>query len=260
MAKVESGGLDMIKGLYAAASAMLAGLNRQTILSHNVANLNTPGFKQILNDMTDFINNPVVHPLNAQSQPLRYLGQLGLGVQTGPESSDFTAGGFQNTDQPLDLAIQGNGFFHTKTSNGDRYTRDGRFDRDAQGNLVTVDGNFVLDDKGAQIKLPQGQPVISTEGVIYVNGARVAQLGLGVFVNPAKELVRDQPNTFIAAAAPTGKEKVSVAQGYLEMSNVNPAAIMTQMVSVSRAYEAAQQLVQNQDNLLGETINTLGKV
>jgi flagellar basal-body rod protein FlgF len=248
----------MIKGLYAAASAMLVGLNRQQTLSHNVANLDTPGFKQILSDMQDFVNKPVVYPPDGQSQ-LRYLGQLGEGVQSSPDSTDFTAGGLENTEQPLDLAIQGNGFFNIKTPAGNRYTRDGRFNRDAQGNMTTIDGNLVLDDKGQPIKLPEGQPAISTQGAIYVGGKLVAQLGLAVFDDPARQLVRDQPNTFISNGTPSGTGKAFVAQGYLEMANVNAAAVMTQMVTVTRAYEAAQQLVQNQDSLLGQTISTLGK-
>ena len=95
---------------------------------------------------------------------------------------------------------------------------------------------------------------------MLVNGEEVAQIGIAVFEDPATELTRDLPNTFAAAGEPTGEEEASVIQGYLEMSNVDPASLMTQMVSVARAYEAAQQMVQSEDELLGKTIATLGRL
>jgi flagellar basal-body rod protein FlgF len=256
----------MIKGFYAAASAMIANITRHGILSHNVANLNTPGFKQVMVSMEDWAQTGVVVPPGPTAGPagLRWVGELGLGVEVTPETTDFTPGGLRLTGQPLDVAIQGAGFFRVQTPDGERYTRDGRFDRDIQGNLVTVDGYKVLNDGGQPITLPEGEVSIAPDGTITVNGAAAGRLGLATFANPEAELTRDLPNTFVAVggAAPTttGQPLGSVAQGYLEMSNANPAQLMTQMVAVSRAYEAAQQMVQNQDEMLGKAINTLGRL
>lgn len=250
----------MIKGLYAAASAMLANLTRQGALSHNIANLDTPGFKQVMVSLEDFTTTSVTQQTRdaAGVSSLRWLGDIGLGVEPLPEAVDFTQGGLQFTGQPLDLALSGNAFFTVETPNGERYTRDGRFNRDVDGYLVTVDGYYVLDDAGQRIELPEGSVGVSTLGVIAVDDEEVAQLGLAAFENPAAELRRDLPNVFAAAGAPTGETAGAVVQGSLEMANGSPAQLMSQMVAVTRAYEAAQQMVQTQDELLGKSISALG--
>lgn len=256
----------MIKGLYSAASAMLANLTRHGTLTHNVANLDTPGFKQVLVSLDDFVDTGVVAPPGptAGAAGLTYIGDLGLGVQPAPEVTDHTQGGLRFTGQPLDLAIQGPGFFRVQTEAGERYTRDGRFLRDAAGNLVSVDGYAVLSDGGQPVSLPEGDLAIAPDGTLTINGAGAGRLGLAYFNDPAAELERDRPNLFAAAAgsaaaaAPAGQAQGTVSQGYLEMSNANAAQLMTQMVAVSRAYEAAQQMVQTQDELLGRAISSLG--
>jgi flagellar basal body rod protein FlgG len=202
----------------------------------------------------------VVTPPGPTAGPsyLRQIGELGLGVETSPEITDFTPGGLRQTGQPLDIAINGPGFFRVNTPNGERYTRDGRFLRDVQGNLVTVDGYFVLNDGGQPIRLDEGEVAVGPDGTIFINGLPSGAIGLAAFTDPEAELTRDLPNTFAASGAPTSTVRGTVQQGFLEMSNANPTQIMTQMVAVSRAYEAAQQMVQTQDELLGKAIASLG--
>jgi flagellar basal-body rod protein FlgF len=249
----------MIKGLYSAASAMIANLTRQGILAHNVANLDTPGFKAILVSMDDWAEVPVMYPPGSTSLgDLSWIGNLGLGVETSPESIDFNQGGLQQTNQPYDLSIQGPGFFRIQTPDGERYTRDGRFMRDVDGNLVTVDGYQVMDDGGQPINLPEGELTVTPDGSIAVDGQNLGKLGLAAFEDPETELVRDLPNTFIAEGGATSEVFGTVQQGYLEMANANPSQLMTQMVAVARAYEAAQKMVQTQDELLGRAISRLG--
>jgi flagellar basal-body rod protein FlgF len=250
----------MIKGLYSAASAMIANLARQGALAHNVANLDTPGFKQVLISMDDFVQTSVTYPPGptAGFTQLRQIGDLGLGVEASPEITDFAPGSWQSTGQPLDLAIQGPGFFRVQTPDGERYTRDGRFQRDTNGNLVTVDGYLLLDTAGQPITIPEGDPSIAADGTIIVDGQAAGQIGLAAFADPANELERDLPNTFAATGEPTGEELGIIQQGYLEMANANPSQLMSQMVAVGRAYEAAQQMVQTQDELLGKAISSLG--
>jgi flagellar basal body rod protein FlgG len=272
----------MIKGLYAAASAMLADVNRQGVLAHNIANMDTPGFKQVLISLNDFYETPVVHPPESATVPagvpvpamlpfsasprLSYLGKLGLGVENDPEETDFADGGLQSTGQALDMAIQGLGFFRVETPSGERYTRDGRFQRDAAGQMVTVDGYRVLDANGQPIELPEdGILSVANDGTLFVNGEEVGRLGIAYFANPETDLVRDLPNAFAAAGTvleqpPEGQAAGVVVQGFLEGANVNPGQLMTQMVQVTRHYEAAQQMVQNQDELLGRTIASLGRL
>lgn len=251
----------MIKGLYAAASAMLANLNRQNVLSHNIANLNTPGFKQTLSSIDDFIETEVIQPSEefAYFSRLTDIGDLGLGVTTSPEITDFSQGAIRPTNQPFDLAIEGTGFFSVQTPNGERYTRDGRFIRDFEGQLVTIDGYSVLDDAGQPIQIPDGAAEINKYGVISVDNENVGQVGIFAFENPEEELVHDMPNMYEAPGGATGEEVGTIQQGYIEVSNANASDLMTQMSIVARAYEAAQQMVQNQDELLAKTIATLGR-
>ncbi|HMX74422.1 MAG TPA: flagellar hook-basal body protein [Anaerolineales bacterium] len=251
----------MIKGLYSAVSAMVMNANRQQVISHNIANLQTPGFKQILTTAQDFMPEQAVYTNgNLQTSPIEFVGTLGLGTQVGQEFIDFGAGAMQNTNNPLDFALQGSGFFTVKTPDGNRYTRDGRFLRDAENTLVTVDGYQVLDDAGQAIELPDGEVSVSPEGILSVNGTEVATLGIGVFADPEAELEHTEGNLFTGPAASTGEEVPQVVQGYLETSNANPSQLMTQLVEVGRSYEAAQKLVQNQDELLGKTIASLGRI
>jgi len=254
----------VIKGLYAAASAMAAGLTRQNLLSHNLANIDTPGFKQHLVTLDDFLytRQTTPAPKTLGGEAARVLGWPGLGVETAAPEIDFQEGALRQTGEPLDFALQGAGFFQVRTPDGDRYTRDGRFLRDADGQLVTSEGYLVLDAAGAPLNLPLGTVAVTGEGALTVDGQAAGQLAIGVFADPAVELQRDpqRGNLFTAAAAPTGTEPGTVVQGYLETANVNPAQIMTQMVAVGRAYEAAQLLVQVQDELLGRAISTISRL
>jgi flagellar basal-body rod protein FlgF len=252
----------MIKGLYSAVSAMIMNANREQVISHNVANMDTPGFKQVLATQKEYITTQVQDPMSSLdvADPVRSLGSLGLGVQSGVDAIDFTQGGIQTTDNPLDLAIEGTGFFEVKTPDGNRYTRDGRFSLDASGTLVTSDGYQVLDKNGQSIKIEsEGTVDVSTDGEISVDGKAVAQLNLSEFDNPAQDLQHDGGNLFLAKGSAKTATNSTITQGALESSNVDSTQAMSQMMEISRLYEAAQQMVQNQDSLLGETISTLGK-
>lgn len=250
----------MIKGLYAAASALITGVYRQQAVAHDIANVDTPGFKQILTSLNEF-DNTSAYTQGSQNNTdqIAYLGNMGLGVMAAPETTDFAQGTLKNTDSPLDLAISGAGFFRIRTPEGERYTRDGRFSRDANGQLVTVDGNMVLSASGQPIKLAEGEPTISVNGDIMVNGVAAGKIGLAVFADTTT-LTRAGENTFSSTAAPTTTGAGTIYQSTLEQSNVDSAQLMTQMIEISRSYQAAQQMVQNQDELLGKAISTLGRV
>ena len=245
----------MLKGIYSAASAMIANLARQNALTHNISNVDTPGFKNVMVSLDDFTTTSVF----TQNSRTDYLGQLGLGVEPTPEIVDFEQGPLLITNNPLDFAVEGSGFFTIQTEDGVRYTRDGRFLVDAEGSLTTIDGHLVLDDAGNPITLPEGEVTVSPQGVLNVGTEQVATLGLAVFTDPEAELVRDNYNAYIAEGGPTGENPGMVQQGVLESSNVDISEMMTKMVSVSRAYEAAQQMVQVQDSLLGRVVQSLGR-
>jgi flagellar basal body rod protein FlgG len=252
----------MIKGLYAASAAMLAGMDRQALVAHNAANLDTPGFKQVMTSIESWYETPVVQPgqTTANGGALFYLGNMGLGADAGREYTDFSSGPMRSTQNPLDFAINGEGFFRIKTPNGERLTRDGRFLVDAQGNLVTVDGNFILDSGGQPMKIPAGtnpnEIGVAQDGTMFINGKQSGQLGIVNFADPHKDLERAEQNTFKAIGSPVKTNLGTVNQGYLESSNVN----MVKLMATTRYYESAQTVVQNQDELLGKAIATLGRI
>lgn len=250
----------MIRGLYSAVSAMIMNANRQKILAHNVANIDVPGFKQIMATMEENIGTYVSNPMSSLNlgEQADALGLLGLGVMSGEDEIDFTPGSLLSTGNSFDLAIQGSAFFHVETPDGERYTRDGRFLLDNESTLVTTEGYRVLDDGGQPITIPSSEFEVFPSGDITVDGNIVARLGLAEFEDPAAALVHYSGNYYTATGNAQEATQSTVLQGVLESSNVNAAQVMAQMVEVSRAYEAAQELVSNQDQLLGKTISSLG--
>jgi flagellar basal body rod protein FlgG len=253
----------MIKGLYSAVSAMIMNQNRQEALTHNVSNLSTTGFKEILTTAQEYIKTDAKDPMDTftTGEEARSVGTLGLGVENGPSLTDFTQGTLQNTDKSTDLAIEGTAFFHVKTPEGDRYTRDGRFIVDAKGNLTTVDGYQVLDNKGTAIKVDTEDFSVSSSGVVTVDGKEVATIGLVEFTDPAKNLTRvGDGNLFSASGTGTAAKNSSIKQSALESSNVDTTKLVSSMIQITRYFEAAQTLIQNQDELLGKSISTLGNV
>jgi flagellar basal-body rod protein FlgF len=252
----------MIKGLYSAVSAMVMNANRQEILSHNIANMQTPGFKTILTTVEDFMNTPVVYSPGAslKESTLDYIGRLGLGVKNGIQMTDFSQGALLTTGNQLDMALQAEGFFTVSTPDGIRYTRDGRFLRDAQSTLSTVEGYPVLAANGQPIRLPDGDISVGPDGTLYSGTTVVAKLGIATFKDPEQELVRTRGNLFSGPAQSTGQGAApQVVQGALEGSNANPTTLMADMTEIVRSYEMAQKMVQNEDELTGKTIASLGR-
>jgi flagellar basal-body rod protein FlgF len=250
----------MIKGFYSAVSAMVAGEQRQKLLAHNAANLETPGFKEVLTTLGEFMQTPVVYPPGGSTSPAEYVGNLGLGVETAPDITDYATGPLENTGHSFDLAINGPGYFRISTPDGERLTRDGRFLKDASGKLVTVEGYQVLDSNGKPITVPEGDFKVSPDGTLQVGTQGIGKLGILAFQNPTTDLTRDENNKFVAVGKPIASTGVTVQQGFLEGSNVNSSELMTDMVTVSRAYEAAQKMVSTQDDLLDRSITSLGHI
>jgi flagellar basal body rod protein FlgG len=248
----------MIKGLYSAVSAMIASANKHGLNVHNTANLNTPGFKQVFTTTQEFKQTEVFsNGINNLAGSHESIGMLGLGVTTTGIKTKYSDGALQATQNPFDLAIQGEGFFRIMTSSGERYTRDGRFIRNANGSLVTVDGNRVLNSSGTPIEIPDGEMSVNSIGEVLVNGELTAQLGIAEFANPETQLEKADGNLFEALETPAqAVSNSSIRQGYLEMSNVN----MVDLLMSTKTYEAAQKMVQNQDELLGKSIATLGRL
>jgi len=176
--------------------------------------------------------------------------------------TNFETGPLKLTDHPFDFAVAGDGFFRLQTEDGIRYTRDGRFHRDSDGRLVNVNGHLVLGSNGP-LTLPDGLVTVSPTGDIFVDDNLVGQLSLAQFENP-EDIIKADDTTFVGR---NGVEPQLVAQadtqiyqGYLEDSNVDSAQAITEMMSVLRAYQANQRMVQYQDQINSKTVSELGSV
>ncbi len=224
----------MDSGFYAACAGLRAQSQALEVAAHNLANLNTTGFR---GQQTSFqtllaIARPVVsNVLN--------LAINNFGVLEGTHL-DLGAGSLENTGNPLDAGIEGNGFFAIQTPQGTRYTRNGSFRVAPTGELVTATGNPVLGEDGA-IRVPAGAVSISSDGTLSVNSAVAGKIRLVEFT-PGTKLASEGQSLL---SAPNGSERpatqTSLRPGALESSNVNAVGAMMTLISVQREAEMMQR-------------------
>ncbi len=257
----------MLRSLYTAASGMTAQQFNIDTISHNLANVNTTGFKKVRPEFQDLlyltINRPVAPERGAGGSPVGL--SLGLGVRAAGSQAIFEQGNLQPTSNPLDLALSGPGFFVVKDPNEQLlYTRDGSFKLDAKGNLVTTDGYYVQGD-GGNITIPPTATEISVarDGTISylapgeTKPGSAGKLRIVQFANPAG-LDRLGRNLYRATAASgeaqavdkTTGRSVTVEQGFLESSNVQVVEEMVNLITAQRAYELNSKAIQASDEML----------
>jgi flagellar basal-body rod protein FlgF len=249
----------MIRGLYTAAAGLATAQLRLGVVSNNVANASTPGYKQ--DQLPDEVGKAIDLQRFATNPQGGAIGNITLGPQVGLSQLDLTAGPLQETSNPLDLAIAGSGYFATQAADGTtRYTRDGGFRNDANGNLLARDGSAVLDTAGQPIQLPAGDVAVAADGTVLVDGNQVAQLQVVDFA-PGSQLNKVGNGMFTpaAGATPQAANGAQLYQGYLEGSNVDMSESMVATMNLVRAYEANQKLLQMQDETLKSTVNEVGK-
>jgi flagellar basal-body rod protein FlgF/flagellar basal-body rod protein FlgG len=200
-------------GYYAALTGLLAQSQTLDSVAGNLANAGTAGFRA----ERDYFRDAIVGANAGNSQVNGAINNYGV---LGGTMLDLAQGPIQQTGNPLDLAIQGQGFFAIRTANGVRYTRDGELMRATNGELVTADGMPVLNLKDKPIVLPAGKPVIGTDGTVSVDGAAVGQIGVFEF-GSANELAAEGVGRYVPVgkAKPTAARGFSIRQGALEGSN-----------------------------------------
>ncbi len=257
--------------LYAAAANQMVMERRMNEISNNIANVNTTAFKKQV---------PVFAGLHAPFAKVHSLGgsQDGTGnisllpIPVFPVIDElvtnFEEGAIQVTGNPLDVAIEGKGFFQIQTAGGIRYSRNGTFAISPEKQLVTDNGNPVL-GSGGPIALPPGIVTIDPTGKISVqgpDGGPPIEIGSIALVDiPAKTFLQKIGNNLFTLmeggeAVPIEEGKGRVRQGALESSNVNPVAEMVAMISAIRQYEAAQKAIQTADDIDIKNINKIGQL
>ncbi len=227
----------MERGLYIAASGMLAEQVRQDQIAHDLANAATPGYKADRTSQAGF-----GELLLANSATGATVGPQGTAVQVSAVETDFTPKPAKDTGEPLDFAIVGEGFFAVQTANGTRYTRNGQFTADAQGRLVTAQGDPVLGRGGRAL-------TVGADGRVDPRNLEVVALR-----NPRKD------GDSLVTGTPGGTAAGQVRAGALEGSGADAARSMVDMIASMRAFEAGQKVIQTIDETLGKAATQVGAV
>ncbi len=254
----------MIRALWSGATGMIAQQSNLDVISNNLANVNTTGYKKIRAEFEDLIYQIGREP-GAPVEPDSMIPtgiQVGLGTRLIGTSRIMSPGNLQVTDNPFDIAIEGDGFFQVTLPDGTMaYTRDGTWHVDGDGQIVTSNG-YLLEP---QIAIPEDtvEITVSPTGEVYARQAgdvepdEIGQIELARFVNPqglramGKNLFLETPASGFPILGQPGEEGFgTLHQGALEMSNVQVVEEMVSMIVSQRAYEANSKTIQTADELL----------
>ncbi len=257
----------MNRGLYTSGWSMLALEKKMDVISNNMANASTNGFKKdavVLESFPDVLTK-IIKDYSNIGRSTHNIGTMSLGSDIGEVYTNFTQGQLVSTDNVLDFAINGSNAFFTIASvdpdgNGKLfYTKDGAFQRNSQNILVTKEGNPVLGQNGL-IVLNSGDFSVAADGTIHQDGEIIDKLLITEFADTT-DLKKYGDNLLQAdEAAQTEEFSGEIMQGYIEQSNVNIIKEMVDMITVQRSYEANQKILQAMDSTLDKAVNEVGAV
>ncbi|MGX5667892.1 flagellar basal-body rod protein FlgF [Rhizobium daejeonense] len=241
----------MQSGIYVGISSQIALERRLTTIADNIANMNTAGFRAT-EVKFDEVLSKTGNDINAK---IAFVNQ-------GNDYLSTRAGEVQQTGNPLDFAVKGDGWFAIDTPAGQVLTRDGRFSMTQNGDLVSTQGYPVLDAGGAPIQLNAngGTPAVGADGRITQDDRVVGSIGVFT-ADLTKGFLRYENSGVIATDTPqpvTDSTDIGVMQGFVEGSNVNAVSEMTQLIQVNRAFEGISSLLQSSENTFTSAIKTLG--
>lgn len=266
----------MVKGLYTAHTGMVNEMKRLDIMTNNLANADTVGYKKEGTTSRTFADEYAIRIKDTSSYGMsRRIGSVSLGTHLGQVYTDWSSGSFKVTDNTTDLAVEGNGFFAVsftdKAGNTSmKLTRDGAFTLNADGYLMTKDGDYVLNSTGALNNNPSADNYIQLDpklpfqvdelGYIYQNNQLVGTVGL-VDVDNYDYIEKYGENLYnVLEGGNLRAADGLIQQGVLESSNVNVVSEMVNMITIQRAYEAGQKVITSVDETLDIAANRLGKL
>ena len=247
----------MIRGLYTSASGMLAAQTQSEIIGDNVSNVKTPGYKEKLASDISFPSMLIERMGGNQATEAVQIGRLGTGVGVDSVTLSNLQGVIQTTDVKTDLALTTPGYFVVQTPGGERYTRNGHFQLDANGTLLSPDGYALLGEKGPIGPL-SSEFSVKADGTIMDKGQSVDRLR--VVEIPADALKREGQSLYSSSQPIQASTNAQVLQGSIEASNVDVSGQMVQMMTVMKAYEANQKVIQTEDSMLDKAVNEVGKI
>ncbi len=244
----------MNSGMYSALSGSITAMKRLDVISNNLANVNTPGFKKdkmLFESMLNGNVNPPVVPQGSTADPI---------LQKDSVFIDYSAGSVTQTGNTLDMAIDGDGFFVVNTPTGPAYTRQGNFRISSDGTLVTSDGYPVMGD-GGPVTIAGGSVDISSNGQVTVDSLPSGTINLVDFPKPYK-LTKTGSALFVPTDPQTKPQAATgnVRQGHLEGSNVETITEMVQMIETSRYFDSCQRVIRGFDDMAAKAVNDLGKL
>ncbi|MBU5478219.1 flagellar basal-body rod protein FlgF [Eubacterium sp. MSJ-13] len=257
----------MVRGLYTAYTGMVNEQKRLDIISNNLANSATVGYKEenvTSRSFADLMMTKIKDGSEAFVD--RGIGVSNPGVALGETYMNWDQGSLRETDNTYDMAIQGDGFFAIKVedANGNssiKYTRNGQFSITSDGYVVDVDGNRLQGANGdVQVPVDSTDIAIKQNGAIFADGTQVDTITLTDFSDyNYLELYGDNMYTAVDGAT-TKDTSATILQGFTEQSNVNVVDEMVSMITITRAYEAGQKMIRTQDSLLEQAVSSVGKV
>ena len=246
----------MIRGLYTSTTGMFATQAQSEIIGDNIANVKTSGYKERLASNKAFPLQ-LIERLGGNQVGAVQIGEMGTGVSVDRTALSNVQGPLQTTDLKTDLALTSPGYFVVQTPGGEQYTRNGHFQRDANGMLQTPDGYAVLGDQGPIGPLSSDFS-LRADGTVMDNGQSLGRLRV-VEIQP-DALIREGQSLYSSSQPVQASANAQISQGSLEASNVDLSGQMVQMMTVMKAYEANQKVIQTQDEMLGKAVNEVGKI
>lgn len=247
----------MNRGLYIAGSSMLALRSKMDVVTNNMANVDTIGYKY--DDMiTRSFDEILLDRMNENSiGGGTNVGPLGLGSHIDETVTYFEQGSLELTEENTDFAIQGNGFMVVRTPQGNRYTRAGNMTLNPEGFLVNPDGHFLLNTNNEPIALTQNEFDVDEQGNVFVNRELISTINVVDF-NDLNTLQKEGHNLF-AGDNPQAAQGYVLKQGFIEGSNIQMASEMVNMLTTSRAFDFSQRMVKMIDESLARTVNEIAK-
>jgi len=253
----------MVRGWYTGASGMAAQQNRLDVISNNLANVDTAGFKRDVAVSKNFSElllrrtqaDGVMKTPFGSTDVAPIVGKLGLGVETNEVYTEFEQGNIKITDSQSDIALSGKGFMVVSTPLGERYTRNGSFLVGKEGLLETKEGYPVLGENGTinvkdiRFKISKDGKITDEEGT-EIDRLKVVRFDDERYLNKVGSSFYTSNNISGPAQIAEGKQRPVILQGYTETSNVNVVNQMVQMIEVNRAYEANQKTIQSEDSMM----------
>jgi fagellar hook-basal body proteins len=257
----------MVRGLYTAYTGMANEQKRLDIISNNLANAATVGFKED-NATNQSFDHLLTLKIRDNSEPSgnRVIGNMSLGVKLGEVYTNYGQGSMKQTSNTYDMAIEGNGFFNLSVTDkagnvNTLYTRNGSFTMTKDGHIVDENGNYLMGVSG-ELVVPTNaaEVVIDKTGAVYADKAYIDNVKVSDFED-YNYLTKTGDTMYKALDGAVEKpSNAFVHQGYTEQSNVNVISEMVEMISVTRAYEANQKIIKSVDQTLELAANSVGKV